>query len=303
MSLLQQIQNEAVDTSADLGAVLRRCKILAARLRSKPLEDWLQWESDGYPENVAVPRYRTWNLEVKGHFSGPFQSGLRNAPVARASIPEDLRETVTVFQCRQSVSSLERTLAEGSKGPLNVPLGDLAIVLGMNVYQHMNCLQVWGEFSRGCLVEALNCVRNRVLDFALAIEKEYPNAGENPGARETFDQARVAQIFNTTIHHGSMNLVGSATNSSVTQSVGSGDLESLSKALKEVGVPATEIHELQEAVRAEPVLKRGGAFGPRVAAWLGEAIKKAATGAWDVSINVAGDVLSKAICSYYGLPT
>jgi hypothetical protein len=26
------------------------------------LEDWLVWESNGYPDNVEVPEYRVWHF-------------------------------------------------------------------------------------------------------------------------------------------------------------------------------------------------------------------------------------------------
>ena len=81
MSLIEEIQQEAIDSKSDLGSLLRKFKLLAARLGSRPLEDWLLWESNGYPDDVEVPGYRIWPLEVKGHFTGPFGSGLRNVPI------------------------------------------------------------------------------------------------------------------------------------------------------------------------------------------------------------------------------
>lgn len=71
MTLLEDIQNSAVDANSDLGTLLRKCKLLAARLGSQPLEDWLIWESNGYPDDVPVPDYRIWSLEVKGDFVDP----------------------------------------------------------------------------------------------------------------------------------------------------------------------------------------------------------------------------------------
>jgi hypothetical protein len=45
MTLLEEIQNAAVDATSDLGTLLRKCKLLAARLGSKSLEEWVIWES------------------------------------------------------------------------------------------------------------------------------------------------------------------------------------------------------------------------------------------------------------------
>lgn len=55
MNLLDEIQTAIVDASSDLGTVLRKCKLLAARLKNEPFQEWLIWESNGYPEHVKVP--------------------------------------------------------------------------------------------------------------------------------------------------------------------------------------------------------------------------------------------------------
>jgi hypothetical protein len=57
MTLLEDIQNAAIDSQSDLGTLLRKCKLLAARLGSQPLEEFLLWESNGYPDDVEVPDY------------------------------------------------------------------------------------------------------------------------------------------------------------------------------------------------------------------------------------------------------
>ena len=92
MTILEDIQAAAVDANSDLGTILRKCKVLAARLGSVSLENWLLWEANGYPEDVAVPNYRIWPLDVKGYFSGPFGSGLQNAPIPSICLPEKARK-------------------------------------------------------------------------------------------------------------------------------------------------------------------------------------------------------------------
>jgi hypothetical protein len=67
---------------------------------------------NGYPDSVNVPNYRVWPLELKGHFAGPFGSGLRNAPIPLASLPEKARHHYEHFECRQSIASIEALLAK-----------------------------------------------------------------------------------------------------------------------------------------------------------------------------------------------
>lgn len=177
MSLLEDIQQAAVESRTDLATLLRKCKLLAARLDNRPLEDWVLWESNGYPDEVPVPEYRAWPLELRGHFFGPFGSGIKNAPIPSMCIPANVRKSYTEYECRQSVASIEAVLADSKSGTVRVATDDLAVALGSDVYEDQNCAQAWAQFGTGRLVELLNAVRNRILDFALAVWKESPDAG------------------------------------------------------------------------------------------------------------------------------
>lgn len=302
MTLLEDIQNSAVDAKSDLGTLLRKCKFLAARLGSQPLEDWLIWESNGYPEDVDVPEYRVWSLQVVGHFSGPFGSGLRNAPIPLACIPEKVRKSYDRYECRQSIASIEDILAKTKGGMVQVSTGDLALVLGTKVYQHQNCLQAWAEFSTANLVELLNTVRNRILDFALAIWKEAPLAGESgSNAPQPLGAAKVTQIFNTTVYGGSANLVGSAQGSTVSFRILTNDFASLERVLRENGVGNEDIAELRTAVGSDERPASPQSFGPRVSSWIAGMMKKAANGTWELGVGAAGNLLAQAIAKFYGL--
>lgn len=202
MLLLEQIQAEAVDSKSSLPALLQKCQVLAARLKSDRLEQWLGHESQGYPEDIAVPDYRTWQAEVKGHFYGPAGEALRHAPVPALLIPEDVRDQVAYFRCRQSIAGIEETLAASPAGRLQVPIADLAVVLGANVYAHRVCTQAWIEFESGRLLETLNSVRHRILDFALQLWKLQPLAGELESHPGPLCAEKLNQVLRATITRG-----------------------------------------------------------------------------------------------------
>ncbi|MGN6544760.1 MAG: hypothetical protein ACTHK7_06910 [Aureliella sp.] len=199
MLLLEQIQAEAVDSKRHLPGLLQKCKVLAARLKSDRLEQWLCHESEGYPEDISVPDYRTWQAEVKGHFYGPAGEALRHAPVPALLIPEDVRDQVAYFRCRQGIAGIEETLAASPAGMLQVPVADLAVVLGANVYAQRVCTQAWIEFESGKLLDTLNAVRHRVLDFALQLWKLQPLAGELETHQGFLCAEKVNQVFRATI--------------------------------------------------------------------------------------------------------
>ena len=302
VSLLEDIQSSAIDSQSDLGTILRKCKLLAARLDSKPLEDWLVWESNGYPNDVVLPSYRIWPLILKGNFSGAFGSGMRNALIPFVCVPKHLRSAYGNYECRESVAAIESLLKSGDSA-LHISMGDLAVALGSRVYNHMNCIGAWGEFGSNNLVEVLNSVRNRILDFALAIWKESPQAGElGTLPQERMDAAHVTQIFQTTVYEGgSATVVGSAHNSSIAATVVQGNFNSLREALTKQGLSADDVNTLSLAVESDTPPPSKDELGPKVSAWLGRMTLKAAEGTLKAGGTVALRVISDALLHYYGI--
>ena len=128
MTLLEEIQHSAIDGKSDLAEVLQKCKLLGARLHSQPLEDWLVWESNGYPQEATVPEYRIWRLKVFGNFAGPFGTGIRNAPISLdllSFLPDKSKELYRRYQCRESIAAIEATLGASKTGRVAVSTGDL----------------------------------------------------------------------------------------------------------------------------------------------------------------------------------
>ncbi|MCB9774859.1 MAG: hypothetical protein H6750_11115 [Nitrospiraceae bacterium] len=302
MSLLEDIQTAAVDERSDLGTILRKCKLLAARLGSQPLESWLIYESNGYPPEVQVPDYRVWCLNLKGHFFGSFGSAVQNAPIPLMCLPENIRNNYKNYECRQSIASLEAMLKkDDGGGTFQLGTGDLAVILGTKVYEGQNCVQAWAEVGPGTIIELLNVVRNRILDFTLAIWKSERQAGElNQNPEHQIAPAKIEQIFNTTIYGGSANLVGTATESSIVYNIVNNDFSSLERALLDKGVLTEDIIELKAAVNSDPQPVSKNAFGTKVSQWIAKMVQKAADGSWDVGVGAAGGLLAQAIAKYYG---
>lgn len=301
MSLIEEIQNETVAAGSDLGMILRKCKVFAARMGSEPLEHWLSCESDGYPRGVQVPDYRVWALDVKGHFLGSFGSALNNASVPRACLPDAARKLYEMYQCRMSIVAVEEALRQKPDGMIQMSTNDLAIALGTHVYQDYNCVQAWAEFSVSHLVELLNTVRNRILDFSLAVWKKYPEAGEiRNGPDSQPEPTAVTQIFNTAVYGGAASLIGTAQDISMVLNVTANDFDSLSAALKKNGLLAGDIAELATALKSDNAPTQREKFGPAVSSWIGRMVQKAAEGGWEVTLTAAGTLLAQAISRYYG---
>ncbi|OZA96538.1 MAG: hypothetical protein B7X52_04995 [Thiotrichales bacterium 34-46-19] len=242
MSLLREIQDAAIDSKIELAVLLRKCKVLAARLGNPEFKKWVENELSGYNDIDELPDYRILTVNSKGHFSGPFQSGLRNADIPLMCIEEDFRQHLTHSYLAQGVASMESLVRDASGGSLQEPWNpDLVAVVGQGIYQGMNCMQAWKVIPVSGIVSALDAVRNRVLNFVLEIESESPDAGEAPVNSNPLPQEKVHQIFNTYISGNVQNVA-----------TGSSDFEQ--HAIKNEVAPEvfSQLLKALEAVRDEP---------------------------------------------------
>ena len=213
MSLLREIQDAAIDSNVNLAAVLRKCKLLAARLGNPEFKQWVENELSGYPSVDDLPDYRVLQVNSKGHFSGPFQSGLRNADIPLSCIDKKFHRNLKVSYLNQPIAAMESLVTDASGGTLQEPWNpDLVAYVGQNIYQGMNCMQAWKVIPVSSIIAALDAVRNRILNFVLEIESESPDAGEAPVNSNPVPHEKVHQIFNTYITGSVQNVATGSSN-------------------------------------------------------------------------------------------
>lgn len=303
MTLLREIQNAAVDADTSVAVVLRKCKILAARLKHEPFKIWVEKELNGYTKNDELPDYRMLKaLESRGNFSGWGGSGVRAALIPPSCLPEKLRKSVTEYSFRDGVAQYE-SLLKGNSDSLHVPWrADLVAHVAGQIYRDMNCMSAWMVIPSTFIVGLLDTVRNKVLSFALELETEAPDAGERPADAEPLPERVVGHVFNNYILGGSNTIA--AGSSHFTQntifSVQRGDLESLRVYLKGTGLTESDLRELEVAIRQDRTPQDPRKLGQGTSGWIGKMVAKAASGAWDIATSSAADLLTKAILIYYG---
>jgi hypothetical protein len=95
MVLLREIQNAAASTDSPVGDLLRKCKILAVRLKSDALGQWVDRELNGYTNKEELPAYRKLtHLHSHGNFDRGFGTILSNAPISPLLLPKQYQELV-----------------------------------------------------------------------------------------------------------------------------------------------------------------------------------------------------------------
>jgi hypothetical protein len=300
MSLLQDIQDAAIEADVAVSVVLRKCRVLATRLKNAQFAAWVEQELNGY--DSELPPYRTFHIDSYGYFVGFGGQILKNAPIPLGCFPDDVAKLLATYNAGASISTYESFIREGHRDGIRAPWPPNSVVLAADkIYQNMRCLEAWQFVPNAVFATLLDTVRNKALSFALEIEAQAPNAGERVGEKSAISAESVNRVFNTYILGNVRNFSGSAEvvvqNSTI--SVTTGDFATLAAHLKSNGVTDADLEALHSAIKQDP--KPTGSFGERVNAWIGRMLGKAAQGTWKVSLNVAAHLLTGALTQYYNL--
>ncbi len=302
MSLLQQIQEAVVNEKSDLGSVLLKLRLLAAKLGSDILEEWVKHESEGYPHEIDVPSYRVADVSYRGTFSGVLGSGVKNAPIPSYLIKKYAGDRWIKHEVRDSIAAVEEMVKEIKDGKtMGLNAADLILALQGKIYEEYSCNEIVASFSPTSFYEIKQTVRNRILELTIELEKSVPGAinvefgSSAPNKKET---ERVQQISQQIIYGDVHNAVAGSGHVSV--AITERDSESFVKYLVESGILKSDASELAKIMETENP-STDDSFGKKAQKWIGDNIKKAADETWNIGVSEAFKVLTKAAIKFYGL--
>lgn len=306
VSLLHDIQTSIVKDDSELGPILLKLRLLAARLGSQPLAEWVRHESEGYPTGVEVPDYRMISVSYTATFSGPFGSGIQNAPISPYLIERFAGKSWTNYEMRGSIAAVDDLLATSEKGSgLQIEASNLILLLQGNVYADYACNSVTGRISRAALAAIRHSVRSRVLELTIELERSVPEAATvalGPSSTPTGQQSAAAtQIAQQIIYGNFTSVAASGEGARIAINVGKRDAQGLARFLESSGLPADDANELAQLASDEEPESAVEPMGPKVRGWLVDNMKKAANGTWKMGLAVATDVIKEALLKYYGL--
>jgi hypothetical protein len=315
MTFIREIQALASDSTTSLPDLLRKTKILARRLQSPLLEDWVNHELNGYSESDELPPYRIIKTQSMGSFAsahGTLRSEINTDLLPDKPSWHEMATTVELFlpvayyqHFLESPAADDNSL--GSPWPMN------AVTWAQHNIQFFAerwVLQsAWRVVTRSDFAALLDTIRTRILDFALDLEAENPSAGEEPvGNAPPIKLDRVTHIINNTIFSGDTRAVAVG-NVSATQSIHygviPGDIESLHAALLGLGVREDELVALDDALNQNPTHGEQEGLGPATRAWIANAAGNLGSGAaeWAGGLAAGGiyRVLEEPIKAFLGL--
>lgn len=158
-SLVQELEQDAYNSSASLSNMLRKAKAVAVKLQLQQPIEWVEAELKGYT-SAEVPDYRL--IEGRARTRNPFH-GWQPLMFGDAEI----ERIVCEFPIRNSVKEIEH-LIEGESEPSIALSGQQAQMLCDMA--GMPTLSISVFFPRGRFVFILDAVRNKVLDWSLQLQ-------------------------------------------------------------------------------------------------------------------------------------
>lgn len=305
MSLLQQIQESVVNEKSDLGSILLKLRLLASRLGSDLLEEWVKHEAEGYPKGVEVPTYRIVGVSYRGTFSGAFGAGINNAQIPLYLIEKYAGDSWTKYEVRESIAAVEEMVKKSDGGgSFGIDASNLILMLQGKIYEGYACNDISGSISPTAFYEIQQTVRSRILELTIELEKSVPGAihvafgASAPDKKET---EQVQQISQQIIYGNVSTAVAGGAGATISVAIVEGDSESFVKHLTKLGIPESDASELATIMETEDPESADEPFGDKAKNWIAENLKKAAEGTWKVGVSVATKVLTDAALKYYGL--
>lgn len=198
-----------------LSSLLLRAKVFARRLGSEGFIRWVSNELDGYSSREATPDYRIIYPAVLGDCSG-LTGRTENVPVALHRCPDNMRKDISEFPILDNCAAIEAMLASSSEThhrhfPPNAVNLVQQCVGQLVIGQQLVSLQAM--FTDTQVAGVLFAIRNRLLEFLLSLQDDYPDLTGDESPHDAEIQAsidrladRVLGISGVVVHTSSLEI-------------------------------------------------------------------------------------------------
>jgi len=159
VSLVQELEQDAYNSSVSLSNMLRKAKAVAVKLQLQQPTEWVEAELNGY-KNREVPDYR--KLVGRARSRNPYH-GWQPLMFGEA----DIERMVCEHSIPNSVREIEHLLETEGDPSIALSGGQVKTLCEMG---SMPTLPISVFFSRGSFVSILDAVRNKVLDWSLSLQ-------------------------------------------------------------------------------------------------------------------------------------
>ena len=300
MGFLESIQADLVDHNTSIASTLLKLRLLAAKLGSDELTEWIKFEAEGYPQDADIPTYRVVPVSFSGTFLGPLDRRIENAPIPPLLIKQIAGEDWVNYKIRESAAAVENMT--GEKKGIYLDLSNLIVVLRGKIYPDYNPGKIVGFISQTPLIEMSNAIRKRLLEITIEIAKKIPGAEGVELASISSSPEVTTQIFNHTVHGNITHIQSTGADANIQVTIDKHDLESLKTGLLRSGLSEEESEVVAKLIsEQEPSDQVNTGFNDGIRKWLADRIASGFDAAFKGGISALTKVLQEAAMQYWGL--
>lgn len=281
---------------------MRKAKLLAAQIKSKELENWINNESYGYSNVGELPDYRIFGAMNFGLFQGPYGTSANNVPLPIFDLPESIKKYAKSMAFFQGTKELEELVKTPNDEKLVKKWPAEAVILArphLRMDGGLELADAWQPLSLSIVEGIIDTIKNKLLDFLIKLDETgVLNSKSNKEIQIKPEQIR--NIYNITIK-GNNAVVASGHNihQNVEINIKKGDIKSLTKFLEENKFQGSDINELTNAIIKDGTVQKQR-LGDQVKNWIGKMTSKAIEGSLKMGVQSVVTLINEGLKRYYG---
>jgi hypothetical protein len=301
MKLIKEIIELLSSDTPNLNNALFKTKVLLHKLGEKNLVQWVNSELNGYSSIDNLPGYRILTISILGNISNRAWR-YSSQPLLISHLDKELQKRLETTYLTQSIAVLESYAKDESGLRIQIP-PEFYPSLSKGYLGGYNVENAWGVNSAGSMLQVINEVRSRLLDFILELSEKIPEEPNEDTMKEKSKEIGTSELFRNAVFGDNATIVvGDSNIQNIKNTILKNDFAALAAELKKYSVAEEDISSLKVAIESDkgtPDLTENK-FGPKVRKWISGMLTKATDAVWDIQIGIAANLLTEALKAYYG---
>lgn len=198
--IIKDLANGKVDTQT----ALKRTKVLLQDLENDDLLDWVNYEIEGYPDDVEIPDYRVIGGQLYGtYFKGSLANHIiyNHVPLPLGNLPDEIKEDILTIKIRQGIEALKGIIAESEKNDNSglikpIPAEYYPYIAQANNDLGMIIATASVELNMPKVLNIFPKVESKLLDILSYLEKQFGNLDDLDIDIESKSEKELNNIIN-----------------------------------------------------------------------------------------------------------
>ena len=176
-----KIIKDLANDKVDLYTALKRTKVLLQDLNDEEILKWVNYEIEGYPDDVNLPDYRI----VPGQLYGSYIKGsmamhmkYQNVILPLGNMEKEYKDTLSSMRIYESIEAVKEMVKGDNTISSVIPPDLFGYIASANNDPYMIISSAYIKGSKPQIINIFSKVTSKLLDILLLLEKEFGNLDE-----------------------------------------------------------------------------------------------------------------------------